>query len=551
LRTEARLLRVGLLHMLVAGCLLGLSASASAAPRAVSGPEPEPPTATITSPAPGGVYLTGESVPTEFRCQESRNGPGIESCKDSNGSEEPEGLLDTSEPGEHQYTVTAKSRDGKQDAVSITYSVVETEPPVATIISPQDGGVYFQEQFVPTVFHCEEGENGTGLESCEDSNGGFAPAGALNTSTTGVHEYTVTATSFDGREGSASISYTVVGAPTTSISAPAGGGVYIEGTHVPTSFSCTEDPYGPGLESCTDSGGASPPKGALDTSEPGLHTYTVTAKSKDGLKETASINYTVIEHEQPSASIIAPAGGGLYAQGAVIDTTFSCREGEGGPGLQSCTDSGGSSGGSGTLKTSRAGMFRYSVTATSKDGEHGVASIQYTVAAPPKAKIGTPAGGAVYAIGQKVATGFACTEGAYGTGIGSCRDSNGSTSPGLLKTAEPGTHTYTVTATSKDGQSAQASIRYTVAAPPEAKIEAPAGGGLYTVGQKVLTRFTCRDGKGGTGIASCKDSNRATSPGTLSTRQPGKHTYTVTAKSKDGQQVTVSIQYTVAAAPTS
>ena len=121
-------------------------------------------------------------------------------------------------------------------------------------------------------------------------------------------------------------------------------------------------------------------RAALETSTPGPHTYTVTAKSKDGQTGTESIRYTVVERP-PKAAIESPASGGTYLQGAVVTTKFSCTEGEGGPGLESCTDSNGGSGTSGVLETSTLGPHTYTVTAKSKDGQTGTASISYTVAA--------------------------------------------------------------------------------------------------------------------------------------------------------------------------
>ena len=500
-----------------------------------------PPTASIGAPIDGQTYAVGQVVATTFSCADGAYGPGISSCVDSNGSGSP-GALDTATVGAHTYTVTATSRDGQTATASISYTVAAA--PSAQIASPANNQVFAVGQAVATSFSCSEGTDGPGISSCTDGQGSSSP-GALDTSTVGTHTYTVTATSNDGQTGTASISYTVAAAPSAQIGSPANNQVFAVGQHVATSFSCAEGTDGPGLKSCADASGSSSP-GALDTSTVGTHTYTVTATSNDGQAATASISYTVAA--APSASITSPASGGIYVVGQVVGTSFSCSEGTDGPGLMSCMDSNGS-GSPGALDTSTVGAHTYTVTATSLDGQTGTASISYTVAAAPSAQIGSPANNQVFAVGQHVATSFSCAEGTDGPGLKSCMDSNGSGSPGALDTSTLGTHAYTVTATSRDGQTATASITYTVAAAPSASITSPASGGIYAVGQVVATSFSCSDGTDGPGLKSCTDSNGSSSPGALDTMTPGSHTYTVTATSKDGQTGTASISYTVAAAP--
>ncbi len=337
----------------------------------------------------------------------------------------------------------------------------------------------------------------------------------------------------------------VVGPPTAAISSPANDQTYNVGASVPTSFSCSEATNGPGIQTCADSNGGSGTSGTLNTATPGTFTYTVMATSLDGQTATASISYTVVG--PPTAAISSPANDQTYNVGASVPTSFSCSEATNGPGIEFCADSNGGSGTSGTLNTATPGTFTYTVMATSLDGQTATASISYTVVGPPTAAISSPANDQTYNVGASVPTSFSCSEATNGPGIEFCADSNGgSGTSGTLNTATPGTFTYTVMATSLDGQTATASISYTVVGPPTAAISGPAKNQSYNVGQSVPTSFSCSEAANGPGIASCSDSNGATGgTGSLNTSQAGTFTYTVTARSQDGQSASASISYTV------
>ena len=485
------------------------------------------------------VYAVGEKVTTAFRCSAGEYEPPLALCTDSNGvsasgEDEAAGVLETSQPGEYQYTVTATGGDGQVTTQTLSYSVAEP-PTVQLSVGSEES-------------KCKGGCGAPG--GGKGSSGGCKPGAKCG----------------KGKEA-----------------------VYTEGQAVTTAFSCEEGAYGPGLASCTDSNGAEAtpcqgggyacePKespgpqvdghgvGRLDTSETGQHVYTVTAFSNDGQSTTETYSYTVEPGNPPVAVIESPESEGTYAVGQEVPTEFVCEPEELNVGeeITACRDSNGTEAtkrhnakgggysfvGAGDLDTSAAGSFTYTVTATSQDGQTAETSVSYTVAAAPKASLTTPAEGATYGQGEPVAASFSCEEGEHGPGLKPGGEGcSGTVEDGQhIETATPGEYEFKVTATSTDGQSSEKTVKYRVAAPPEApkaSISSPSAGGTYVVGQAVPTVFSCSEGTGGPGIASCTDSSGSASPGALSTAVIGAHTYTVTAKSSDGQTAQASISYTV------
>src|SRR5271166_818522 len=255
----------------------------------------EKPKVKITTPPSNAIYKYNETIDAKYSCT-AASGQTLKSCVGTVANGSP---IDTTTATSLTFSVTAEDTNNEKTTVKHKYTV-EPEAPKATISGPASGGTYKKGESVPTTFSCTEGGLGSGLESCDDSHGTSTVsggAGTLDTSTLGPHTYTVTAKSKDGLTGTASITYTVVEPPTATIESPATGGTYKAGEVIPTKFKCMEGAFGPGLESCDDNNGTntvSGGAGTLNIGTVGMHTYTVTAKSKDGFEGTASLVETAI-----------------------------------------------------------------------------------------------------------------------------------------------------------------------------------------------------------------------------------------------------------------
>jgi hypothetical protein len=157
-------------------------------------------------------------------------------------------------------------------------------PPATVSISSPDAGSTFQQASThPARYGCSEA---TTCDGPVDSGQPF------DTSSPGIHTFTVRATNRDGKLTTSSVTYEVTPAdttaPTISITSPKQGGVYREGSRPIAGFACSDS--GSGVASCRGPVDSGQP---FDTSSPGTHTFTVAGTDNAGNSSSQTVIYTV------------------------------------------------------------------------------------------------------------------------------------------------------------------------------------------------------------------------------------------------------------------
>jgi len=244
------------------------------------------------------------------------------------------------------------------------------QAPRVQIFSPTVTGLYFPGTTDHVFYTCTS--DISFVVSCI----GSQPVGAIvDTSFAGLHQFSVTATDLEGRQTTATVSYTVLDftPPTIELRTPVDGGTYDVGQNATVDFACSDGVGGSGIRYCA---GTRPNGAPLDTTHVGSFTFQVTALDGANNIATATATYHVVDRTPPSITVTTPAGQAVYTQNQVVAADYACTDEPGGSGLASCK---GDVASGAAIDTSTVGDHTFTVTAA--DGAHNAASASrsYTV----------------------------------------------------------------------------------------------------------------------------------------------------------------------------
>lgn len=366
---------------------------------------------------------------------------------------------------------------------------------------------------------------------------------ALITGSTTIGQATITAASgaFSGQALLTQIDDTP---PEVTITSPVDAGPGTTGRYprhsvVIADYSCTDADSG--IASCT---GTVADGAAIDTSEVGFPEFRVVAVDNAGNERLVQVFYEVTDVTPPGITISTPADGATYPRGSAVDTDYACADEAGGSGIHSCV---GSVPEGEPIDTATSGPRSFEVVGEDVAGNRTTRTVNYTIGddVRPQVSISSPVDGATFARGQVVPAGYSCSDEAGGSGIASCEApvADGA----AIDTSTLGGHSFQVTARDNAGNTAHATVTYTVAdtTPPEVSIATPVDGATFSQGQVVAASYTCSDEAGGTGVASC--TGPVPSGIALDTSRPGTHDFAVTGIDGAGNARTRTARYTVAA----
>jgi hypothetical protein len=239
------------------------------------------------------------------------------------------------------------------------------------VFSFQDGWFYPQGADVAYGFVCLSPDSF--IVSCE----GTPPFGSkLDTFHAGQHTVSVTATDFEGRQTTATQTYTVIDItkPHVVWRTPSDGATFEQGSYVTVDFTCEDDPGGLGIVD-GGCGGDHPPGYPLDTSRLGTFSFHAYAVDEAFNVTEETIHYSIVDTRPPAIHLSSPDEGATYVLGQQAAASFWCDDGYG-SGLSSCK---GDVADGAALDTSTIGARTFTVAASDRAGNTASATHGYSV----------------------------------------------------------------------------------------------------------------------------------------------------------------------------
>ena len=365
----------------------------------------------------------------------------------------------------------------------------------------------------------------------------LAPSVAVTVSAADITHVEARALDINGNMSASSLRTVAIDrtAPQVALVTPAQGGQYEQHAAIDASFTCSDAAGGSDIDSCTGTVGD---RANIDTSSVGTKTFSVTATDGAGNQTTVTRTYEVIDVTAPTIDLRTPADGEPFDRRAETTADYDCADEAGGSGLASCV---GTVSDGDLIDTATVGDKQFTVAAADNAGNTDSVTHIYTVVdvTAPTVTLSTPVDGGTYDHHQVVNAAFSCEDDDGGSGIaaGYCVGTVVNGSP--IDTTTLGAHTFTVTATDRQGNESEVTHSYVVVDVTAPTVASAQSGGSFELQAVVPASFTCTDETGGSGVATC------TGPANLNTSSVGPKSYNVSTTDTAGNSRTVAISYRV------
>jgi hypothetical protein len=358
-----------------------------------------------------------------------------------------------------------------------------------------------------------------------------------------------------GLPGHAELTFSVNGAPSMSITAPADGSQYLQGATVGLVGSANDGEdgdLGASILWSSDRDGALGGGASLNVTSLSVGTHVLAGVVTDsgGLAANAQINVTInAPNMAPSVGITAPISGAQFLQGVSVGFTGSASDPEDldlSASISWSSSIDGSLGSGASLSRSDLSLGTHILSADVMDsgGLPGHAEIAVVIHRPPVVNIASPAGGGQVNQGDLVdliGTASDPEDGDLTAAIAWTSDQDGLIAIGgsvSSSSLSPGAHVLSADVLDGGGATGHAEVTLTVNAAPVVNIVSPSDGGLLALGiamDLVSTATDLEDGDVGASVVWTSSLEGELGTGAILSYTPlTLGAYAITASAEDG-----------------